>query len=502
VGFAAVEVLGRLPDLAGIPHLTQLRARLRGAGPRRRVEAAIAKAAEARGLRAEELEEIAAPTCGLGADGRREDVLGSFRSVVVPDGRGGVTWTWSGPDGRARTSVPAPVRRDHAAQVKALTAEVREVPAMLRAQADRLERFLLDERRLTAAAWRDRYLDHPLLRHVARRLVWVVEDAEGSREVAWAGDAIRTVDDAVAPAPAPDATVRLWHPVQARTEVVAAWRRFLERHGITQPFKQAHREIYRLTPAELDTETYSNRFAAHVLKQHQLAELARARGWSYRLQGGFDGDEVAVRALPRHDMQAQFVVEADMDHQTEAGISLYVRTDQVTFLTTAGEPVPIHRVPPLVLSEVMRDVDLFVGVASIGNDPTWVDHGERPHGGYWREFAFGELSELARTRRATLESLVPRLAIASRCSFTDRHLLVRGDLRTYKIHLGSGHILMEPDDAYLCIVAAPSRRDDPGPLYVPFEGDRVLSLIVSKALLLADDARIADPSIRAQIARR
>jgi hypothetical protein len=61
---------------------------------------------------------------------------------------------------------------------------------------------------------------------------------------------------------------------------------------------------------------------------------------------------------------------------------------------------------------------------------------------------------------------------------------------------------MEPDDAYLCIVAAPSRRDDPGPLYVPFEGDRVLSLIVSKALLLADDARIADPSIRAQIARR
>ena len=31
--------------------------------------------------------------------------------------------------------------------------------------------------------------------------------------------------------------------------------------------------------------------------------------------------------------------------------------------------VPLEEVPPLVLSEVMRDADLFVGVASVGNDP-------------------------------------------------------------------------------------------------------------------------------------
>lgn len=38
-----------------------------------------------------------------------------------------------------------------------------------------------------------------------------------------------------------------------------------------------------------------------------------------------------------------------------------------------------------------------------------------------------------------------------------------------------------------------------GALFLPFEGDSVLSIILSKAFLLADDARITDPSITRQI---
>ncbi|GGR78561.1 hypothetical protein Snoj_78050 [Streptomyces nojiriensis] len=33
------------------------------------------------------------------------------------------------------------------------------------------------------------------------------------------------------------------------------------------------------------------------------------------------------------------------------------------------EPLPLTEIPALVLSEVLRDVDLFVGVAGVGNDP-------------------------------------------------------------------------------------------------------------------------------------
>ncbi|MDP9845535.1 hypothetical protein [Streptosporangium lutulentum] len=74
--------------------------------------------------------------------------------------------------------------------------------------------------------------------------------------------------------------------------------------------------------------------------------------------------------------------------------------------------------------------------------------------------------------------------------------MVRGDLRTYKIHLGSANILMEPNDAYLCIV---SGRDPHAGLFLPFEEDGRLALILSKAFLLADDTAITDPSITRQL---
>ncbi len=78
---------------------------------------------------------------------------------------------------------------------------------------------------------------------------------------------------------------------------------------------------------------------------------------------------------------------------------------------------------------------------------------------------------------------------------------MRGQLRTYKIHLGSSNILMEPNDQYLCIV--PDRKSSGSPsaarVFLPFEGDNTLTVILSKAFLLADDTTITDASILRQI---
>lgn len=74
---------------------------------------------------------------------------------------------------------------------------------------------------------------------------------------------------------------------------------------------------------------------------------------------------------------------------TDSGACLRLRTDQVRFCPIGArdgqdpvEPVPMTDIPPLVLSEVLCDVDLFVGLASVGNDPTWQDDGP---GGLFRE---------------------------------------------------------------------------------------------------------------------
>ncbi len=200
--------------------------------------------------------------------------------------------------------------------------------------------------------------------------------------------------------------------------------------------------------------------------------------------------------LPAHGLTAEFWVEAIEGEVSPQSIFLYVTSDQVRFGRS------LEQVPPAVFSEVMREVDLFVSVASVANDPTLHDGG--PAGRcrtYWEHWSFGHLSETALTRKATLERLLPRLADAARFSLSDRFLIVRGRLRTYKIHLGSGNILMEPNDQYLCVVPDRAGRSSKAreKVFLPFEGDTTLSVILSKAFLLAEDAKIKDPSIVRQI---
>lgn len=57
---------------------------------------------------------------------------------------------------------------------------------------------------------------------------------------------------------------------------------------------------------------------------------------------------------------------------------------------------------------------------------------------------------------------------------------------------------MEPNDQYLCIVPSNSAKG-PSQVFLPFEGDRMMAVILSKALMLADDTKIADPTIVMQI---
>jgi hypothetical protein len=391
---------------------------------------------------------------------------------------------------------------------------------MLSAQSERLDRQFLADRTWSYATWRERYLDHPLVGTLARRLLWTVDGTTAG----YADGSLRTVTDTPVTA---GTEVRLWHPVDHAPAEIVAWRDWLERHEITQPFKQAHREVYLLTDAERTTGTYSNRFAAHVLRQHQFHSLAAARGWRNRLRLAVDDEAPPPsRALPRWGLRAEYWIEGDGGEDytdiTDSGSFLRLRTDQVRFypidapensahcaggeyrmwLRDGAEPVdplPLTEIPPLVLSEVLRDVDLFVGVASIGNDPTWQDGG--PGGRfreYWTSYGFGELNQSAETRRLLLDRLIPRLAIADRCTLEGRFLHVKGDRHTYKIHLGSGNILRTPNDQYLCIVPK-SNPSAPQAGYLPYEGDRMLAVILSKAMMLADDTKITDPTILSQL---
>lgn len=510
VANACTAALSAIATPDAIAQLSRLKTSSRKPSAQRVIETALRKVSEKTGMSALDLEETSVPSLGLTDVGVGSASVGEFTANVRVRSVSDVELTWVNPSGRLFKSAPAAVKSSHAEQVRDLNRRVKDVQKLLPTLRDRLEATYLSPRDWTEGDWRRRFLDHPLVGVVARRLIWQLESPRESVTVAWHDGRLVGPDDVPVSYDATTTRVRLWHPLDTPKSVVD-WRHWLERHGVTQPFKQAHREVYVLTDAERATATYSNRFAAHILRQHQMHALCEQRGWRYRLQGtGFDGANFPTLDLRALNLCVEYWIEpAESEHgdASPSGISLYVTTDQVRFHSreaTGAQPLLLADIPIRVFSEVMRGVDLFVGVCSIGNDPNWLDARQRTEMNvYWRQYAFGELNESARTRHDVLATLLPRLKIAPCCSLQEKFLAVRGRLRSYKIHLGSGNILMEPDDQYLCIVPGRGRAsaDDSRRVYLPFEGDGTLAVILSKAFLLADDDRIVDPSIVSQIRR-
>jgi hypothetical protein len=504
VGNACVASLSRL-GLAGVVQLTQLQAKVRYNTALRLIEKALNKTAIDLGISREDLEEIAVPSFGFDANGVLRQRFGDYTAEARLANDGSLDLHWVTGQGGSQRSVPAELKRNSGPALREFQKLLKGIPPLISAQAKRLEEAYVLSRIWRFADWNTRQLQHPILGMLGRRLIWEIGYASNVRSGIWwkgmlvdsSGQPLGDIDE--------QAEVRLWHPIGRSVEEVRRWRRFVSEHEITQPFKQAHREIYLLTEAENATRTYSNRFAGHVLRQHQFAALCRERGWKYTLQGQWDSFNTPTRSLPESKVRVDFhIAGADQAQVSTTAVFLYVSTDQVRFYPEDGdEPMPLQALPAMIFSELMRDIDLFVSVCSLGNDPAWRDRGEAgAYGGYWHDFSFGALSVTAQTRRDALAEILPKLAIANRCELDDRYLRVQGHLRTYKIHLGSANILMEPNDQYLCIVEAPQKStgtQNAKTILLPFDDDHLLTVILSKALLLADDKKIKDSSILSQI---
>jgi hypothetical protein len=525
VGNAGVYALSRINDPLAVGQLALLKVKVKSGSAQKEIEKAFDAAAERSGLPRDEIEEMSVPTYGLTEVGVGEEPMGDFTARLSVTGTTSTELLWVKPDGKVQRAVPASVKQAHKDDLKELQAAAKDIQKMLPAQRERIDGLFVKQKTWPLGVWRERYLNHPLVGTLARRILWEFKRGERNATAIWFRDRLVDLDLRPVDLPEGETTVQLWHPIGKSTEEVMAWRSWLEAQQIQQPFKQAHRELYLLTDAERNTRTYSNRYAAHVLKQHQFNALCALRGWKNKLRLMVDDAyPPAALPLPQWGLRAEFWVEglgSDYGADTnESGVFLHLSTDQVRFyrvdaaqrMAHAGgggyhpgyradddQPVPLAEIPPLVFSEVMRDVDMFVGVASVGNDPTWADGG--PQGRYqeyWQSYSFGDLNASAKTRKEVLERLVPKLKFGSRCAFLEKFLVVKGSLRTYKIHLGSGNILMEPNDQYLCIVPRQSEAAEGGVL-LPFEGDRTLSIILSKAFLLAEDEKIDDETITRQI---
>ena len=507
LGNACLYTLANTKGKDGIAQLTVLKQKIKQTSTKKLIDKYIDEISKKLGVSKSDIEESIVSEFSL-ENGSKVILFDDYKLLISIEKIGKVNAIWQKPDGKIQKTQPSFIKASKtlSEKFKKIKVEVKEIQKFLVAQRNRLDTLLIEERIIESENFYKYYLNHGLISFLAKKLIWIVKNDKNEevcfyqdniwidincKEITWVNETCK---------------FQLWHPIYGTTQQVLNWRNFLINLEIVQPLKQAFREIYVLTEAEINTKVYSNRMASHLIKQHQFNMLAKMRNWSYTLIGAWDhgSDCKAKRTLKfgKDEFTIEFWLNELFDDGqiNDVGMLLYMSTDQVRYVKN-GANLDLIDVPDIIFSETMRDVDLFVGVCSVGNDPEWSDNGGLPQfRDYWQSYSFGDLSEVAKTRKTILESLVPRLKIKDVAKIDGKFLVVKGTKRTYKIHIGSTNILMTPNDQYLCIVPS-GKKDKAENVYLPFEGDKGMSVILSKAFLLAEDDKITDSTITSQINR-
>jgi hypothetical protein len=307
---------------------------------------------------------------------------------------------------------------------------------------------------------------HPLVRPLLDRLV--LKTAAGMGYPTEGGTALMAYDGRTIQVKVTDEWT-IAHPLDFVTAGDwSEWQAECFRVERVQPFKQVFREVYVLTQAEQEDVDRSRRYSGQQVNENQGKALFGARGWSTR------------EGISKLFRDANLVAEVTLDHgyTTPADAAAPAMREVAFHRRGDWKAVPLAEVPPVIFSEVMRDLDLVVSVAHVGGvDP--------------------EATQSTTEMRAALVKTTCGFLKLTNVKLEGRHVLIQGEYGKYSIHLGSGVVHKQPGGS-LCVV--PVNAQHRGRLFLPFaDDDPRTAEVVSKVLLLARDKEIQDPTILQQI---
>ncbi|WP_335978384.1 DUF4132 domain-containing protein [Fusobacterium polymorphum] len=242
----------------------------------------------------------------------------------------------------------------------------------------------------------------------------------------------------------------------------------LERE-VKQVFKQVFRELYIKTKDELKMDK-SRRYAGHQIQPSKTVALLKTRRWIVDDYEGLQKVYYKENIIAKMYAMTDWYSPAEVEAPTIEDIVFY---DRKTF-----ELMTIEDVPDLIFSEVMRDIDLVVSVAHVGDvDP--------------------EASQSTIEMRKAIIEFNAKLFKLKNITFTESHALIKGTRAEYSIHLGSGVIHQK---AGATIEVLPVHSQHRGRIFLPFiDEDPKTAEIMSKVLLFAQDEKIKDIFILEQI---
>lgn len=331
--------------------------------------------ADRRGWTLAELADRTIPSAGFDETGVLELSFGArvFTAKLLPDFK----IELFNPDGKKIASLPEP-RQDDDAELardakKAFTAAKKEIKSIVDLQSDRLYEALCTERDWPAADWKAYLQQHPVVRHLVHRLVWLQLDTDGRLVGSFRpmDDGTLTDTDDSEVQLADDARVRLAHDSLLTPESVKSWLKHMADYEVKPLFQQLGKGVYTL-PADQANSTEIKDFEGHVLEAFALR--GRALKLGYTRGPAEDGGwfHVYGKRFPTMGLEAIIEFTGNSLPEENRTVSLlnlsFANTGQQQSWQRTSQP--LSKVPKVLVSECYNDLRLMAGEGG-GLDPEW-----------------------------------------------------------------------------------------------------------------------------------
>ena len=277
-----LEILAQIGTDIALMQLNGIAQKLKFKGLREKAREKIAQIAEQRELTVAELEDRLAPDLGLDAQGSMRLDFGprqftvSFDEALKPFVRD--------MQGSRLKDLPRPNKSDDPDQsadavtrYKALKKDARAIASQ---QVQRLESAMCQQRRWTQVQFRQFLVEHPLVGHLTRRLVWAAYDTNKQLTHCFRvaeDNTYSTAEDDEFLLPESTALIGLPHRLEIPEQDAVAFGQLFTDYELLPPFSQLDRPCYALTDAERES-LILDRWQNNLCPSGRLAGLTN-RGW-------------------------------------------------------------------------------------------------------------------------------------------------------------------------------------------------------------------------------
>ncbi|EMY7366516.1 WGR and DUF4132 domain-containing protein [Escherichia coli] len=277
-----LDILAAIGSDIALMQLNGIAQKLKFKALQERAKEKIADIAENRELTVAELEDRLAPNLGLDDNGSLLLDFGprqftvSFDETLKPFVRDA--------SGSRLKDLPKPNKSDDESQAndavnryKLLKKDARTIAAQ---QVARLESAMCLRRRWSPENFQLFLVEHPLVRHLTRRLIWGVYSAENQLQACFRvaeDNSYSTADDDLFILPEGDISIGIPHVLEISPTDAAAFGQLFADYELLPPFRQLDRNSYALTEAERNASELT-RWAGRKCPSGRVMGLAN-KGW-------------------------------------------------------------------------------------------------------------------------------------------------------------------------------------------------------------------------------